>query len=446
MSAWVNAVRGESPKYLRVPAWAAKNGVPNTVPTLPLDPSQVPFDDPSVFYGIRLCDSFLDPLALWNGERGYVRSALLRFQVALVAPTGGKDPLLILSRLRAAPLQQSAAIRGIVFLNAPAAAEDMQPPPAEYFYAVQPLSGTLSAKSPLVNEAAPMQFKSFSVAAATPTTRQNTEDELEDLVRKGLAGAMPREALVTADFAARVLQAKPGREGSTQTLAAALVRAGASFIFFQGKAAVRAMFREALAPDSAKKLCEATPEIDSAFLENHTFFYKKKNDKVVVKRVDGNPITATAAKMIEQTLRLKSVKLDSGALLGLTGRARLLHDTVLANLFSIRWLGAAEPTKKNNEGDETENADEENAAGNQSEANNHERRHNEEEHEEAGEPEQQPQAQQHEPAAENEEAQSEGEDDQSQPEQRMGGVAAVRGGGGGGRGKGRKKPSQAPVA
>lgn len=360
--AWVAAVRGQSSdKYLRVPAWACGAGLPHVVPTLPLDFSTLPLGDPTLFFGIRLRDAFSDPLALWNGERGYVRSALCRFGVAIVTPTGAKDPLLILSCLRAAASDDASAIARIQFRSPPAVQVDLPPLPAEAFWAVQPLSGTLANTNPAVAAATPVPFKPFRVAAASAAEAPAMRDEMRRLVREGLAGAMPREALTTSAFAARVLQAKPPRETSTAALAAEFAKAGAEFVFLQGQSVVRAMFAQAPSPQQCLRLCE-TLSVESAFLEDHRFRYRKKPDTILIRRTDGNPIGEAAAKALEQALGLKKVRVDGGAVLGVSNRARELHEKT-AGPFSIRWLGAKSAEEARKTGPTEEDEEQQGAEG-----------------------------------------------------------------------------------
>ncbi|PHR97493.1 MAG: hypothetical protein COA68_12445 [Oceanobacter sp.] len=360
-----------SVKRLRVPAWAVAAGVPvSSAPLLPLDLSTAPLDDPSVFYAVRLRDAFSDALSLRNGERGYVLAALARCIRAWVVPAACRDPLLILNGVLAAPPVLKQPTDNTVFLRPPAAQVEIPGLPAETFYSIQPLTGTGVSADPLFSKATPGHFKTFGVLAVGAAKVPEAKAHIQESIRSGLVAAMPRDALVTGGFSHRVCQFRLEKAASPGPFAQRL-GAVAAGTFIQGKGSVRALFPDKIAEDTFKKLVfDFGEDCAEIWSEDFRFHWKKPREKtaVIVKRADGNPITEEAAGAVAKALALEKPTVRGGALFGRTPRAKHLHETTLAGIYSVLWLAAndaeteAEPKSGQEEG-EREGEEDENGGG-----------------------------------------------------------------------------------
>ncbi len=352
--------------FLRTPAWAVKAfNLPSSMQLLPSDDSLIKFDDNTVFYACRLRDTYVDGLALKNGERGYIQNAISKSRSTHVIKSPGRDPMIIFNAISRRPLPTPSAIK---FHDDPVDMNLAIALPAEQsqFFCTQQLNANFTQEHP-ANASINQKFKNYNILVIPASTTINKET---DITKEQSHTIMPRNAIITSIFAPRMMKIQLRKEEDATKMLADLRQLGGIFHHISTKGSIRIMFEQNVDKDLLKQAasipgvllttCDANPEdktwptrVSTENFLNGERFAEKENDTIIIRRVDGNPISPALFASLVQVLadnkitnNKTNLRLKDGQVFGPAGGvevAAALHEKIFGGdtmPISSVWLQA----------------------------------------------------------------------------------------------------------
>lgn len=332
-------------RHIRVPAWAVDQVGVHSAPLLPGDISDVVKDDPSCVFAVRLRDSFADLGALVRGERGYVLAALRQCLKAYVVPCACKDPALFICGFSSAPSIEPQ----VTFLSVKVSPMVVLPQslqPQEEFLIVQSLS-TEAATHEHLSEAVECSYKNFRILPYEAARRSKIVPSILKAMRSGIAAVIPRKAIITSDFAEKMLMLKINPSSEPTPVAKAIAQYCAGN-FIQGKGCVRAVFEKPITRELFDTITAQFGDVCKEISSDDGKFKwtpPKEKTMIIIRRFDGCPITETTKQTIVLGLSLEKASLKNGALFGRIKNPQQVHDSFIdchGITLSIVWLAAGD--------------------------------------------------------------------------------------------------------
>jgi hypothetical protein len=263
-------------QYVRVPEWAQPQLGVALLSLLPVDISGLPRGDPSLMYGVRLCDTFSDASALLKGERGYVIAAIRAAIHSFVIPCAGKDFCLVICGFSAV-----VSLRPNIFVLSPPKRHVLPDQmliceQMECFYTFQVLQQTEELQTnPFFQKQIQTPFRKYSIIPVEGMKEQ--QDAMRSLLalqKKNLCCFMPRHGIITSKLFNFMisLKVKDGFEQQSVLSKVLAMKTDVCGIFLQHRGTIRLLFPSAVVSlafeivvDQVKEFCYEISSDDDRF-------------------------------------------------------------------------------------------------------------------------------------------------------------------------------------
>lgn len=365
---------GYKPFVLRVPAFAAsaaQEDLPTTVTSLPADDQYT-----SGWYGIRCHDSWKDPVALLNGEKGWVLLALRRCERAYIVQCVNRDPLLLLRNM-CATRQNTDLSSVLTFLALDPSTtnsvhlEDIACA-TQAFFTCQQITAPhhdMSAE----DRAAYTKFQS-KVVPNPHKTYSTVALGVDDLDNKGVPiirfpGILlcPRKPLIDSSVSPHHIFSVVAAKDSTTSDIASAASSNYPFLHMQSKSTLRVVTVSKVAqsdidfflalPGVLKVVVLGKPHWKLS-LQNKTRPLDQDRDgrrhrahptqqsDLIIRRFDGNPVSITAARSIASHFGLEEPRPDPNNLTQYLAegrsveKAKSVHGAIICDVYVVVWPGA----------------------------------------------------------------------------------------------------------
>lgn len=312
--------------FLRLPAYVKRMGLPETVPILPMEISTALVSSDQ-FFGIRCRDHFVDAIALMTGERGYVKKAVKSAREVILILCPGRDPILLLKDLQPVEITHANHANRIKILRPPEDNDlkiDIPYGTPKQTFCVQLLGGILPQDHVFAKRSVEMKFKNYRSIEA-----ENVE-ELKALVKDLDCVVCPRKFITSHCPTAHGVCVSISKT-TTASAVARNIRDLINFVHISSSGTIR-IFVEQVSQALVDQLLgvngvDSITDEDSGIRKaSKSKVYAPNNNRVIVKKVDGNPIPETLFEIIVQKLKVTRAKFINGCILGDIHNASSLHE------------------------------------------------------------------------------------------------------------------------